>query len=276
MIDLKSISKNSPKKPRIIVYGPSGIGKTTFGSMAPDPIFILTEDGLGDLEVPAIPQDEDGKPRVADSFAEVLDCIRKLAEDEHDFKTVVIDTLDWLEPLVNAATCKRLKVESIEDPGYGKGYVETMTEWKEFFDAITYLRDARDMNIIMIAHGSVTKVEDPIHPAYDKNGLKLHKKAAAKAEEYVDVIGFCALRTLLTTEKSGFEKTRNRAISTGEHVLYLAPAAGFVAKNRYHMPDVIPLDWEEFEKYLPGYVAPKAETKAEEVAPKEQKKKKGE
>lgn len=256
MINLKNIGKNVPKELRIIIYGPEGIGKSTFGSMAKKPIFLLTEDGLGDITVPAIPQDENGDPRVAKTFDEVLECIRTLAEEEHDFETLVVDTLDWLEPLIWKATCKRLNVNSIEEPGYGRGYVENLQEWQTFFDAITYLRDVRHMTIIMIAHSAVSKIEDPMHPAYDKSGLKLHKKAAAKAAEYSDVIGFCALRTLLKTEKTGFDKTRNIAISTGERVLYLSPSAGYVAKNRCRgMPDMIPLDYSEFEKYR----APKVE-----------------
>lgn len=242
-IDLKSISKNSPKPPRIIIYGPSGIGKTTFASHSKDPIFILTEDGLGDLQVPNFP--------LAASFDDVLEALATLGKEEHNFKTVIIDSLDWLEPLIWSATCKRLGVQSIESPGYGKGYVESATEWREFFKYVTALRDYKNMTIVMIAHGTITRVEDPEHPAYDTHGLKLHKRAAAIAEEYSDVVGFASLKTLLKTEDAGFGEKRNRAISTGERVLHLSGAAAYTAKNRYSMPDIIALDWKEFEKYLP-------------------------
>lgn len=251
MIDLKNIRKNSPKKPRIAIYGPSGIGKTTFGASAPNPIFIITEDGLGDIEVPALPTDDEGKPRVAASYDEVMEALYSLLKEDHDFKTVVIDSLDWTENLVWEKTCKRLHVSSIEEPGYGRGYVEASTEWKDLLDILTRLRDEKDMIVIMIAHGAVVKIEDPIHPAYDQNGLKLHKRAAAKVEEYADILGFCALKTHVTTEKEGFNQTRNRAIDTGERVMYLAPSAGFKAKNRYRLPPSIPLDYSELEKLLP-------------------------
>jgi len=259
MIDLKSISKNVPKKPRIIIYGPSGIGKSTFGASAPNPIFIVTEDGLGDIEVPRLP-----KEGTAKDFNYVLECLESLIEGEHDFKTLVIDSLDWLEPLVQEATCKRLKIDSIEAMGYGRGYVECMSDWKQFFDAITCLRDTKNMNIIMIAHSAIVKIEDPVHPAYDKSSLKLHKKASAKAEEYADIIAFCALRTLVTTEKEGFNNTRNRAISTGERIMNLSPTAAFVAKNRFRTPDTLPLDWEELEPYLPGNAKKSEQTNKEE------------
>ena len=279
MIDLNSISKNSPKKPRIVIYGPAGIGKTTFAASAPSPIFILTEDGLGDLEVPAIPTGDDGKPTVAKSFDEVLELLQAIGEQEHKFKTVVIDSLDWLEPLVWEATCRRCgNVDSIEDVkgGYGKGYIATDVEWKDFFDAVTYLRDTKDMFVILIAHGAVVNIKDPAHPSYDKNDLKLNKRASAKAVEWADVIGFASLRTFVTTEKEAFDKTRSRAVSTGEHILNLTGTASYVSKNRYHMPDLISLDWADFEQYLPGYVAPVAAAPAvttEEPVPKKSTKK---
>ena len=244
MIDLKSICKNSPKPPRTIIYGAAGIGKTTFAATAPNPIFILTEDGLGDIEVPAFP--------LATSYEDVMEALSTLGKEEHNFKTVVIDSLDWLEPLVWNATCKRLGTPTIETPGYGKGYVEASVEWREFFKFATALRDYKNMNVIMIAHGAITRVEDPIHPAYDTHGLKLHKRASAIAEEYSDIVGYAALKTLLTTESAGFGEKRNRAISTGEHVLYLSGTPGYSAKNRYHMPDMVPLSWDEFAKYLPN------------------------
>jgi hypothetical protein len=253
MIDLKSLSKNSPKPPRIVIYGDGGIGKTTFASGAPDHIFILTEDGLGDIEAPGLPVDENGKPRRAVSFGEVTDALNMLGEQDHDFKTVVIDSLDWLEPLIWKATCERINATSIESPGYGRGYIEAGREWRDFFDLITDLRDIKGMTIIMLAHDAIARVEDPIHPAYDTHGIKLHKRAAALSEEFCDIMGYAAHKTLVRTEDGGFgDKRRNRALPTGERILYLSGTAAYTAKNRYSMPDEVPLVWDEFAKYLPG------------------------
>jgi len=244
-IDLTSISKNTQQPQRVVLYGLAGIGKTTFAANAPKPIFVLTEDGLGDLDVPKFP--------LATSFEEVLEALGALGSGEHDYKTVVIDSLDWLEPLTWDATCRRLGVKSIEEPGYGKGYVENMREWDLFFDYVTALRNTRGMTIIMLAHNAIIRVEDPVHPAYDMHDLKLHKKAAGRVKEFADIIGFATMKTIVTTEKGGFNKTRNRAIDTGEgRVLYLSPTPAFVAKNRCHTPEVVPLIWDEFAKYLPN------------------------
>ena len=245
MIDLNSISKNTIMPQRIVIYGLAGIGKSTFAAGAKNPIFIPTEDGLGDLDVQKFP--------LATSFEDVIEALGALGREEHNFDTVVIDSLDWLEPLVWDATCRRLNVKSIEEPGYGKGYTENMDEWKVFFDYVTALRNFKGMTTIMIAHNTIVKIEDPIHPSYDMHDLKLHKKAAAKVKEFADIIGFATMKAIVTTEKGGFNKTRNRIIESGEgRVLYLSPTPAFVAKNRCHTPDVIPLDWTEFEKYLPN------------------------
>lgn len=243
MISLKDISRAAIKPPRIIIFGDAGIGKTTFATSAPSPIVIQTEDGLGIIDVPAFP--------LATSFDDVLEALQSLATEEHQFKTVVVDSLDWLEPLVWQATCKRLGVSSIEAPGYGKGYVESATEWRKFFSYVTALRDDKNMLVIMTAHSVIQHVEDPVHPAYDMHALKVHKRAAAIAEEYSDVIGFASLKTLLATEEVGFGEKRSRAISTGERVLNVGVNPAYVSKNRYGMPETLPLVWSEFEQHIP-------------------------
>lgn len=242
-IDLNSISKNVAKPPRIALYGPPGIGKTTFAAGAPEPIFILTEDGLGDLEVSHFP--------VCTSFEEVLECLATLGKEEHEFKTVVIDSLDALELMVWAATCKRLGVPSIETPGYGKGYIEAQNEWRTLFAYITALRDEKGLTSILIAHSAYTHVEDPEHPAYDTNALKLNKRAAAMTTEWCDVVGFASLKMFTKIDETSSKEKRTRAIATQDRVLRLSVSPSYTAKNRYHMPEIIPLSWEEFEKCLP-------------------------
>lgn len=244
---LASISKNIAKPPRIIIHGDAGCGKTTFGACSPNPIFIQTEDGLGNLDAKSFP--------IATSYEDVMSALQSLYTEQHDFQTLVVDSLDWLEPLIWKHVCNTWadkkgnpsRLASIEDAGYGRGYVEALGYWRQFYDGITALRDARHMTIIMIAHSQVVHVEDPTMPAYDSHDLKLHKRASAIAEEYADVILFAAMQTNTITEDVGFNNKRVRATSTGERIMHTVGQPAFTAKNRYSLPSPLPLSWEAFD-----------------------------
>lgn len=242
-MNLNDIQKPTPKPARIIIYGNSGVGKTTIASQSDRPIFLCTEDGLGNLNVPSFPLIQD--------YDQFISALSALGREEHDFQTVVIDSLDWLEPLVWAQVCKRLNVKSIEEPGYGKGYTEATVEWTRILDYLTALRDHKGMTVILLAHSQVVRIEDPIHPPYDSHGLKLHKRASAKVSEYADVVGYATVKTLTKVDDAGFGSKRTRAISTGERVLHTTGNAAYLAKNRYGIPDPLPLSWEELAKHLP-------------------------
>ena len=237
-ISLASLAKNSPKAPRVIIYGEAGCGKTTFGACAPSPVFIQTEDGLGNLDATAFP--------LATSFDDVMAALQSLYTEDHAFQTLVVDSLDWLEPLVWTKVCTLHNVPSIESLPYGKGYVEALSIWRQFFDGITALRDARNMTVVMIAHSQVVRVEDPTLPAYDRHGLKLHKRAAAVAEEFADVILYAAMQTNTVTEDAGFNNKRVRAVTSGDRIMHTVGQPAFLAKSRFSLPSPLPLAWDAF------------------------------
>lgn len=229
MIDLNSITRG-PRigPPRLIVYGPHGVGKTTFGSQAPSPILLPTEDGQGVLDIPAFP--------LLKSYDEVVAAIGVLFGEQHDYQSVLVDSLDWLEPLIWKETCKRNGWNDIEEPGYGKGYLAADDVWREFFSGLVALREEKKMTVVLIAHCEISKFADPNSEPYDRYQIKLHKRASAIAQEWADAVLFANFRMFTTSSDIGFNKTVTRGVGTGERVLYTEERPAHLAKNRYSLP----------------------------------------
>jgi len=159
-VSLKSLQRGAvAKAPRMLIYGVAGIDKTTLAAGAPAPVVLQTEDGLGTLDVPAFP--------LAKTFGDVMDALQSLATEGHEFKTLIVDSLDWLEPLIYAHTCAANKWGSIEDPGYGKGYVAALAFWRDYIAGINYLRDEVGMTIVQLAHSQIRRFESPESEPYE-------------------------------------------------------------------------------------------------------------
>jgi len=150
---IRSGPRHSP--PRLLVYGTEGIGKSTLASNAPKPIFVATEDGLDQIDCNSFP--------LARRFDEVMSAVSALYSEKHDYQSVVIDSLDWLERLIWDDVCRDYGVKSIEkvDGGYAKGYTHALTQWREVLDGLDALRNERGMAIVLLAHAKVEKFEDP-------------------------------------------------------------------------------------------------------------------
>jgi len=242
-ISLKSISRNvAVTTPRIVLYGPHGIGKSTFGAMAPQSIFLPLEDGMGRLVVDHFP--------LMTSWSDVMDAIGTLYQEEHDYKTIVVDTIDWLEPLVWTEACRRHEKANIEDFGYGKGYLMAAEVWREFLTGLNALRTEKSMIVVLLAHSEIRRFEDPAADPYDRYQIKLHQRATALIEEWADCVLFANFKTYVTQTKVGFNQTVRRGIGTGERTIYTEERPAFRAKNRYSLPPELPLSWEAFAKAI--------------------------
>jgi hypothetical protein len=235
------------KPPRIMIYGPQKIGKSTFAALAPDPIFLPTEDGQDAL------RDQAGQPikvpsfPLARSYEDVVNYIGMLYGSPHDRKTLALDSVDWLEALIWRRVAEDNKVASIEDIGYGKGYVFALGYWRQILDGLNALRDQRGMAIVLIAHAEIKRFEAPDKTAsYDRYVPKLHKAAAAVIQEAVDVIGFANWDVQIAEEKAGFNHTVKRGKGSGMRLLHLEERPAFIAGSRYKLPPTIALDWNSF------------------------------
>ena len=148
----------------------------------------------------------------------MIEALAALYTEPHDFKTVVIDSVDWLEPLVWAKACRDNGWASIEDAGYGKGYVAALTFWRQYIDGLNALRDDRGMTVIQIAHTDIKRFDSPEHDPYDRYVIKLHTRAAALLQEHSDVVLFANYRISTVKADVGFNKKVNRALGSGERV----------------------------------------------------------
>jgi len=227
--------------PRICIYGTHGIGKSTIASLFPAPIFISTEDGIDGLDVTSFPK--------AAHISDIAASIKTLIKEEHEFRTVVLDTVDWLvEPLI---------VEDVEathdakDLAYGKGQMLVAESFREILQGMDVLRRKRDMNVVLLAHANIVKFDDPRTEGYDRYTPKLPNRCNALLQEWVDVLTFAAFRVIIKKSDAGFNKEVARGVSTGERLLHFVENPAFLAKNRYSCPDSAEMTFENVKKYIP-------------------------
>lgn len=238
-------SGGSSKPPMTLIYGTHGVGKTSWAASAPSPVFIQTEDGLGMIDAPSF-----GLLR---TFDEVMQAISELYSGEHDFKTLVLDSVDHLEPLVWAQACKDNGWANIEAPGYGRGYVAALDLWRLLIDGLRALRDDRGMTIVLIAHSAITRFDAPDSEPYDRYNPKIHKGAAALLQEAMDAVLFANYRVSTVKSDTGFGKKVTRAVGGGDRVLYTEERPAFLAKQRYNLEPVIEMTWNAFSSGIPYY-----------------------
>lgn len=219
-----------PMPPRILIYGTEGIGKSTLAASAPKPIFIQTEDGLGEIACDKFP--------LARSLEDVTAALAELSAVEHAYQTVVINSVDWLERMIHAQVCKDfgpVKYDSIEkvDGGYQRGYVHALTLWRKVINALTALRTVKGMAVVLIAHAKTEKYEAPGESPVDRYSPRLHKHAAALLGEWCDAVLFATWKHSPTTVKP----------DANERILRTVAGPRCVAKNRFNLPPEISLSW---------------------------------
>ena len=219
---------SAAKARRYIVYGLPGVGKSSLAAQFPAPVFIPLEDGLTGLEVDAFP--------VCNSYRVFCEYLQTLINEEHGYKTVVLDSLDWLEPIIYRQVCKDNSWQNIEQPGYGKGYVVAVAEAKRVINALQMLID-KGINVVLLCHAQTAIITPPDSTEFMRYDLKLNKKLSAVFCEWADVIGYLHV-AIATKDKRAIEKQR-------ELVLDSSPA--YIAKNRFCKPQKIDVSNHNFD-----------------------------
>lgn len=239
-------------RPRIIIYGTEKIGKTTFASNAPNPVFLQTEEGTNFLPVARLP--------MCNSWSMVSSQLEWLYQNhgkKHNYETLVIDSLDWLERLIWDKSCKDHNVASIElvQGGWGKGYTYALKYWRNLLDMLEVMWKNLPMSIIMIAHAEAEKVEDPEHGNYRQWRPRLHKLAYAMVSEWADAIFMADRRVRVQQEDAGFNRSTKLVAGVGggggERILRTNGSPGCVAGNRMGIQEAfLPLEWSALEERI--------------------------
>lgn len=225
---------------KVVIYGPEGVGKTTLASQCPSPVFIDTEGGTCHLDVPRIE---------AKSWEDIANVIEALKTEKHDYKTVILDTVDWTElrliewMLANVLTEKKQRAASIEDYGFGKGYNILKEHFGKFLMRLTDLVSA-GMNVVMLGHSQLRKIDLPESgEAYDHYELKLSKGTAQLTKEWSDALLFLTFVTRVVDGKGKGGK---------ERIILCNRSATHDAKNRHGLQDKVEMKIESLAPIFEG------------------------
>jgi hypothetical protein len=234
---MKIVKGKQKRAQRVVLYGVESVGKSTFAANFPKPLFLDVEGGTSHLEV----------DRVEINFADELNAalmeVKKL-----EYQTIVIDSIDWTERLIVESLLTQNKKTSIEDWGYGKGWImvaEKMSRLLTVFDDLIAL----NMNVVLIAHSKVQRVEPPeLMNAYDRYELKMSKQASPLVKEWADELWFLKFKTKVMQSENG------KAKGTGgkERILLTTHSAAYDAKTRSGLPEELPLKWESVSLLFEG------------------------
>jgi hypothetical protein len=234
---LMNIIKGINTKPlKVVIYGPEGIGKSTFASHFPAPLFIDTEGSTDHMDV--------ARTETPTSLAMLMGLLNDLKTNDQGFKTLVIDTIDWAERLCIDAVCSKNAKAGIEEFGYGKGYTYVYEEMGRILNLLSDIRDT-GMNIVLTAHAAIRKFEQPDEMgAYDRWELKLINapkcNSCAMVKEWADMVLFANYKTYAVAADKDGKKFKARG---GERVMYTTHDPCWDAKNRFGLAPELPFDF---------------------------------
>ncbi|MDB4997092.1 MAG: hypothetical protein JWM74_4524, partial [Myxococcaceae bacterium] len=219
---------------RVLIYGAEGIGKSTFASGAPKPIWLGADRGTNHLDIARLPQPRD--------FDEVIDAVRMLRTEAHEYETLVIDPINWIEPLAWKKVCKANGWENITTPGYGDGYKATDDIWRVLVHELERLQDARRMNIVLVAHSDKKSDKNPDIEAFDRYVIAMYKGAAAIFRQWAEYVLFA--RQHVWAEAGADKQVRGK--TNGARVIHTQWMPAYDAKSRPTLPATLPLSWTAF------------------------------
>ncbi len=221
---------------KIVVYGPEGIGKSTFAANFPAPVFIDTEGSTKDMDVARFDK--------ATSWAMILQQVQYVIVHPECCRTLIIDTADWAEKIEIASLCAQKGWSGLEDPGYGKGYTYSAEEFGKFLNLLDDVIE-KGIHVVMTAHAQLRKVELPEEMgAYDHWEMKTSKKVAPLIREWADAVFFANYKTRI------IEVDKKKKAQGGQRVMYTSHTPFWDAKNRYDLSDELPFEYSSIRHII--------------------------
>lgn len=239
MSSLKIVRGPQRSAARVVIYGTEGIGKSTLAVAFPRPLVLDTEEGTKHLDCARVSCDE---------WRTLTLAVAELAVDAQGFQTVVIDSADWAEKLLIESMLRASGKKSIEDYGFGKGYTMLQEHVSRFLSSCDKLV-AAGLNVVFVAHSKVVRTSPPdMSDGFDRYELKLTKQVSPLIKEWCDLLLFCNYKIKLVEGTDG----RTKATGGRERVMFSQRTAAWDAKNRYHLPNEMPMAIEQLALVLAG------------------------
>lgn len=233
---MEIIRGKRPGAKKVVIYGPEGIGKSTFAAKFPEPVFIDTEGSTRDMDVARTP--------TPTSWAMLMDQVEYICIHPDICRTLVVDTIDWAEQMCVEHICAKHQKDGLESFGYGTGYVYVKEEFGRFLNKLSEVINA-GINVVLTAHAQMRKFEQPDEMgAYDRWELKLGKKTTSQTsplvKEWSDLLLFANYKTYSVAVD---DKGKKRKAQGGSRVMYTSHHPCWDAKNRYGLPEEMPFEY---------------------------------
>lgn len=233
--EIQNTRRSKPLK--VVLYGVEGIGKTTFASQFPEPIFIDTDnEGTSFIEAKKLPDPKDWQMLLQEI---------EFASQRKPGKTLILDTADWAETMAKKWLMKKNGWKAIDSANYGAKYVALANEFTRLLTGLNHILSA-GMNVVVTAHAQMKKQELPDEiEAFDRWELKLERRDSSQLKEWADLLLFADYKTTVVTDSNNHTKAQG-----GQRVMYTTHKPTWDAKNRLGLADQLPFKYNAIKEPL--------------------------